>query len=150
MSPEAIIKNAGNLGFPSTVPWTDPITWSTVVEDHSDQPFLSEHPLDILKSGDFNTDVEIIMGTNNDEDIAFLSPALTDPSMWQNYADTWDSAGARVLFGIADPKWVTEKDIANANRALEFYVGSKDGINEGLKLYHIFPKAEVTLNKWNS
>lgn len=46
-------------------PYEPPLVWTAVVEDeYSPEPFLPRHPMDLLTSGDFNTDVEVVIGTN--------------------------------------------------------------------------------------
>ena len=44
--------------------------------DFTSEPFLPTEPEKILYSGSFNHDVEIIIGTNNDEGLLFMSPYI--------------------------------------------------------------------------
>ena len=44
--------------------------WKPVMDpDFSSDPFLPGNPQELLKSNEFNSDVEIIIGTNKDEGI---------------------------------------------------------------------------------
>ena len=45
-------------------PYRLPLVWSAVVESDgfSGEPFLLNHPMEILGSGDFNTEVQVIIG----------------------------------------------------------------------------------------
>ena len=45
-------------------PYRLPLIWSAVVENDglSGEPFLSKHPMKILEIGDFNTEVQVIIG----------------------------------------------------------------------------------------
>ena len=128
--PESIIYNADSI-YQTTWPWMDPIIWNAVIEGSAPEPFLTGSPLELMKSGNLNTDVEVLIGTNADEGMGFLQNVLRDPSLWELYAETWDISGVRSMFGIADPKWITKEDIEKANKVLEFYIGSKDEVSEG-------------------
>ena len=128
--PESIIYNADSI-FQTTYPWMKPIIWNAVIEDSAPEPFLTGSPFELMKSGNYNTNAEVLIGTNSDEGMGFLQNALEDPSLWEQYAETWDVSGVRSMFGIADQKWVKEEDIEKANKVLEFYVGSKDEISGG-------------------
>ena len=49
-------------------PYRLPLVWSAVVENDgfSGEPFLPKHPMEILGSGDFNTEVQVIIGDLKD------------------------------------------------------------------------------------
>ena len=76
-----------------------------VIEDLSSQPFIPRDPTETLESGDFNKDVEVIMGTNSAEGIIMVYDALLNSSNWRKYADDWENSGTRALFNIADPRF---------------------------------------------
>ena len=40
--------------------------------DFISEPFLPQNPEELLRSGQFNTDVEVIIGTNSDEGLILL------------------------------------------------------------------------------
>ena len=61
--------------------------------------------METLESGDFNKDVEVIMGTNSAEGIIMVYDALLNSSKWRKYADDWENSGTRALFNIADPRF---------------------------------------------
>ena len=120
---------AKHVIVPLHVPWGLPFTWLPVIEDTSYEPFLSLHPLEILESGNFDTNVEVIIGTNSDEGVANVEIALNHPILWFLYAFDWDHKGTMALFNIAEN--VTDNDIDKAERAVDHYVGSKWHINQG-------------------
>ena len=47
--------------------------------------FLPDNPEDLLKSGEFNTDVEVIIGTNSDEGLIELLDAMENSSLWNDF-----------------------------------------------------------------
>jgi len=113
----------------SNPPYELPLTWMPVIEDFSPEPFLPKHPMDILKSGDFNTEVEVIIGTNSADGLFMVRDALNDSSLWPDYANSWDIAGTRALFGLVDNR-LNDDDVDKADQALQFYVGAANDVNE--------------------
>ena len=88
--------------------------------------------MELLRTGDFNTDVEVIMGTNSAEGVIMVYRAILNGSEWGSYARDWANSGPRALFNIADPRNVRPENVELAERALQFYVGTPDEINAGL------------------
>jgi len=102
------------------------------VPDHNftSSPFLPGNPEQLMKSGEFNTDVEVVVGTNADEGILYFVYQLLDPAQWANYRDKFDVDGPRSLFNIANASEVTEEDVVKAHTFVEYYVGSLDSMDE--------------------
>merc|ERR1712223_1654687 len=73
--------------------------WMAVPDiDYSSEPFLIGDPEEIMSSGNFNTDVEIIIGTNKDEGILSFFDQLRDPTKWDILRENWDTQGPMMLF----------------------------------------------------
>ena len=112
-------------------PYDLPLIWTPVIEDFSPEPFLPKHPMDLLKSGEFNTDVEVVIGTNSDDGLFMVRDALNDSSLWPDYANGWDSAGTKALFGLVEDRDVSNDVVGKAEQARQFYVGAANDVNAG-------------------
>ena len=78
----------------------------------------------MLQNGNINTDVDVIIGTNSDEGLLRLLDALEDPNNWEDFRDTFETAGTKTLFNIAEDSEITSDDLERMRRVVEFYVGS--------------------------
>ena len=99
---------------------------------HASNPVLPDDPEVLLSTGQFNSDVQVIVGTTKDEGILWFMSQLIGLSTWEDYKNTFDTAGIQQLFfmwGI-DP---TPEDIEKAHKVVDYYVGSFDNINEDHK-----------------
>jgi len=97
--------------------------------DFTSDPFLPGHPEELMKAGEFDTDIEVIVGTTKDEGILFLLTLLADPTLWPTYRENFDVYGPQSLFNIANRSEITEDDVENAHTIVEYYVGSIDNID---------------------
>ena len=93
-------------------------------------PFLPGDPEKLMESGQFNTEVEVILGTNLDEGIFMLLNVLFDPSLWEGFRNNFDIYGPKSLFNIGIAADITDEDVNKAHRIAEYYIGSIDNINE--------------------
>ena len=93
------------------------------------EPFLIGDPEQLMTTGKFNTEVEIIIGTNKDEGILNFFGQLLNPSLWEDYKNNFDTLGPKQLFDIISSD-ITPKDIENAHAILDYYVGSVENINK--------------------
>ena len=100
--------------------------WSGVMDAYlTYDPFFLDGAENVLRQGLFNTDVDIIIGTNTDEGILGIFPALL--GSWEDFSQTnWTAR----LFNFANKSDIFPIDVDKANKVLEFYVGSTDNINE--------------------
>ena len=109
---------------------TGGIVWNAVPDgDFTSDPFLPTEPGKILYSGSFNHDVEIIIGTNKDEGLLFMTPYILDNTLLEDYRNNFDILGPLQLFNIGNASEITSKDIQNAHEIVEFYVGSIENID---------------------
>ena len=89
-----------------------------------DPSFMPETPLDILEKGDFDHNIEVIMGSNADEGLLFVS-SQTDFDDWRN---NFELTGPLWLYYLHDFE-ITEENIINAKKTVEYYIGSIDNYN---------------------
>ena len=82
-----------------------------------------------MESGQFNTDVEVIMGSNSDEGILSVMDVLRT-GQWDEFRNNFDVFGPRNLFNIANDSEITNDVIETTNKLIEYYVGSKENIDE--------------------
>ena len=105
--------------------------WMAVPDlEYGSKPFLIGDPEDLMSSGQFNTNVEIIIGTNVDEGILYFLQQVVNSTAWNAYRNNFDIVGPMELFEIATEEEVTELDVKRAHELIEFYVGSIENIDE--------------------
>ena len=104
--------------------------WNGVVDaSFTTDCFLSSSPLQLLESGQFNKDVEVILGGNHDEGLQSTVNLVTNPDLLTIIASDWDHYGPLSLLDKSGLGDVTEEDVWAANTILDFYVGSTDNFN---------------------
>lgn len=98
------------------------------------EPFLPQRPIDLLNSGAFDHNLDVILGVNKDEGILYILilGLLNDAQKWSDFRKNWDKLGPLYLFDIPEDE-VTPEDIFKADLILDFYVGSRVNINS----YHL-------------
>ena len=92
-------------------------------------PFLPARPEELLQSGQFHTEVELIIGTNKHEGILYMIPHLLDASLYDQIRENWDTIGAAGLLGIVDLNELTAEDVAKSHQLLDFYIGGVENYN---------------------
>ena len=92
-------------------------------------PFLPARPEELLQSGQFHTEVELIIGTNKHEGILYMIPHLLDASVYDQIRENWDTIGAAGLLGIVDLNELTAEDVAKSHQLLDFYIGGVENYN---------------------
>lgn len=93
-------------------------------------PFLPAAVEDLLENGQFNTEVEVVLGTTKDEGLGTVIGAWVDPDWYENLRNNFDTEGTARILGIIRASDVTEDDIAKAHQLLNFYVGGVENIIE--------------------
>ena len=64
----------------------------------------------LLESGQFNTDIDVIIGTNADEGLLVCSNVMQNPGLWPAYQERFEIGGTKTLFGIAEDSDITLED----------------------------------------
>ena len=110
------------------------LVWIAVPDqDLTPEPFLPGEAEELMATGNFNQDVEVIIGTNSDEGLLNIINVLVDPTQWDEYRDNFDTETIPIMFNIPNQSDITEDDIEKAHELVEFYVGSMVNINEDHK-----------------
>jgi len=103
--------------------------WQAVPDSlFTTSPFLPAPAEELLQSGQFNSEVEVILGTCNDEGLSDLLGAWTDPEFFETIRDTWDTAGAARILGLMRYSDVTPADVEKAHKIIDAYVGGVENI----------------------
>ena len=86
-----------------------PLIWIAVPDnDIIYSPFLPGKAEDLMASGDFNTEVEILIGTNKDEGILnVLGTIYNDPQFWDYMRNNIETFVPSFIFNIADKSEIT-------------------------------------------
>ena len=109
--------------------WAAP--WHGVSDNgFTSDPFLPGSVEELLESEKFNSDVEVIIGTNADEGILYVGPATNGLTQWDDIKESVELVGPTMLFGIPNPSDITEEDFKKMNKLIDYYVGSIENINE--------------------
>ena len=107
------------------------IIWMAVPDaEFCQNPFLPGNPEELMSTGQFNTEIEVIVGHNSDEGLLFVVPEILDPSIWPMIQENFDTVIPMQMFNIANASDITDIDVANAHKLIEYYVGSVENINE--------------------
>lgn len=107
------------------------IIWMAVPDtEFTQNPFLPGNPEELMSTGQFNTEIEVIVGHNSDEGLLFVVPEILDPSIWPMIQENFDTVIPMQMFNIANASDITDIDVANAHKLIEYYVGSVENINE--------------------
>ena len=94
-----------------------PLIWVIVPDDEfTEEPLMPGNPEHLMSSGQFNTEIEVIIGHNSDEGLSFLLPYLMDPSLYKVYQENFDIMAPLGLFNIGNVSDITSKDVENAHK----------------------------------
>ena len=101
-------------------------TWYYVPDfTFSENPYLPASVEQLMASGSFNNEIEVIIGICADEAIAKFIWYVMDWASWDDYRATFDSDGVKWMFG-REP---TPELVSIAHELAEFYVGSIDNLD---------------------
>ena len=104
--------------------------WSLMPDmDFTQTPFMPGNPETLLSDGHFNKDVQVIIGFNKDEGVLWFAGQVAGVTSWDDYKDTFDTTGTKVLFEIPGND-IPQDLVDKAHKILEGYIGSIDNINE--------------------
>ena len=91
-------------------------------------PFLPAPAEELLQSGQFNSEVEVILGTCKDEGLSEFLDAWLDPEFFETIRDGWDTAGTARILGLMRYSDVTPADVEKARKIIDAYVGGVENI----------------------
>ena len=116
------------------------------------EPFLPQSPEQLLSSGNFNTNVDVMIGNTADEGIVYLLSPLAGYETWEDFKNNFDVYGPRNLFNIANKSEISETDIEKTNQIIEFYLGSNVNINEEhqQELFDMFTDASMQYGNYKT
>ena len=105
--------------------------WNGVPDlNFTNDPYFLEDAEILLSTGQFNTEIDVIIGTNKDEGTLGILSVLQGGLSWDDYSKSmnWPSR----LFNIANNSDITSTDMEKAYQVLEFYIGNdlENNINE--------------------
>ena len=92
----------------------------SIDREHSPNPYLPEDPLTLVKSGQYNTEVDLLLGFNEDEGILISQFFLQAPDLYNVLKDAWDFLGPFALLQKHHTD-ITENDIETATDILDYY-----------------------------
>jgi len=126
-----ILANPFPLDIPGDALDNSGSAWLPVMDkEFTSDPFLPGYPKDLMDADEFNTEVDVIIGSTKDEGIYFLFQELFVPERYELIANDWNVYGPMLLFGIDDPEDISEGDVDKAQAILEFYTGDGGNYNE--------------------
>jgi len=119
-----IIRQTRILDIPDDAVPDFGTAWMPVMDaGFTEDFFLPGDPQDLLSSGQFNADIEIMIGSNKDEGLLWMVNEVFDENLYAQISDDWDKYGPMRIFNIADPNDITEEDVEKARAILQFYTG---------------------------
>lgn len=95
--------------------------------DYAEEPFLPMSPMEALKTGNYQTDVPVLVGSNEDDGLILTTALQTDPSLYLLYRNLWSVVAPGILFHIP----VEETSLEASRKATElagFYLGGTSNI----------------------
>ena len=95
--------------------------------DYAEEPFLPMSPMEALRTGNYQTDIPVMIGTNEDDGLILTTPLQTDPSLYLLYRNLWSVIAPGILFHIP----VEESSLEASRKAGEladFYLGGSSNI----------------------
>merc|ERR1711962_1144015 len=103
--------------------------WQAVPDSlFTSSPFLPVPAEELLQTGQFNSDIEVITGTCKDEGLSDFADAWLDPDFFEMIRSTFDTAGTARILGLMRYSEVTPEDVENARKIIDAYVGGVENI----------------------
>ena len=91
-------------------------------KDFSSEPFLPGDAEELMKSGQFNSEVEVIIGTNEAEGIMTMGGYVIDPSLWEETKNNIETVLPMYMFKIGEEMDITDQDVDNMYKILNYYI----------------------------
>ena len=108
------------MGRHNIAPFWSAVPDLNIVTDENYPPFLPGDAGKLLETGQFNTDIDIIIGTNQDEGIFRFFAQLKDPDLWLDLRDNFETIGPMALFNIANDSEVRPLDVEKMKSLFSF------------------------------
>jgi len=94
--------------------------------DYASDPFFPTDPLDALELGEFATDVDVLLGSNQNEGLLLTEVILNFHSLFFDIiVNHWDIWGPLLLFHKHALE-ISPEDVMRAYKVLEYYCGTTD------------------------
>ena len=104
--------------------------WMAVSDSgFTSNPFLPGDPDELMASGQFNSNIELIIGNNGDDGILYYLGFYLGAESWEDLRNQFETKGPVLLFNIANSSDITTEDVEKANQIMEYYFGSIDNVN---------------------
>ena len=68
--------------------------------EFTSDPFLPGNVQDLMESGQFDSEVEIIFGTNADDGMLFVLSALLNPILFEEFKTNFNTSAPMALFDV--------------------------------------------------
>ena len=76
---------------------------AVIDKPHSSSPFLPMSPKEIMRSGDYNHEVSLLLGYNKDEGLLHTGAAYKNPALVNQWRSKWlETFGPSTLLGLKD------------------------------------------------
>ena len=95
---------------------------------HTDQPYMATSPEEVISTGHYDTNLDIMIGVTEDESLIGTQIFLPAPDLFAVVRDLWPIAGPYALLQRHTSE-ITEEDVELATRILEYYCGSLEQLN---------------------
>ena len=123
-------------------------SWMPVVDfTYLASPFLPDDPANMLRNGEFLSDIDVMIGATKDEGIIYLTGLKSviskentyviqldllggNSSTWDLFRENFNIAGTKTLFMIPFLEDMTAQDRQRTDQLVEFYLTSYDNITE--------------------
>ena len=95
---------------------------------HTDQPYMATSPEEVISTGHYDTDLDIMIGFTEDESLIGTQIFLSAPDLFAVIRDLWTIAGPYALLQKHTSE-ITEEDVELATSILEHYCGSLEQLD---------------------
>ena len=94
------------------------------IDQAQSSPALAANPLDLVRSGNYQADIDIMLGVNEDDGLLISEYFIPAPSLYDVLNQLWDFLGPFALFEEHHTE-ITAADIEIATEILKFYIGEE-------------------------
>ena len=91
------------------------------VDSSRSSPYLPHNPLDLSTSGEYLTDIDVMLGFTEDDGMLITQFLLAYPTLYNVLKSLWSFLGPYLLFQQTQIIHTSEEDIAVATEILKFY-----------------------------